>query len=324
MMPPRLRITFLKSRMQVRGAGMLGLALVTVMVVVAVLAPWLAPHDPLAQSLDHRLLPPGTMGHLLGTDDLGRDLLSRLIYGARTPILVGASAVVLGAGLGGLLGLLSGYFGGWTDRVIMRLADIQLSLPPILLALTVIAVRGPEIGYLIGVLALGVWPTTARVVRSQTLEVREREFVQAAKTVGAPAFHILRHHVVRHTFGPLIAIATLELGQTILVSAALSFLGLGVQPPTPDWGAILSEGREYLYSAWWIATFPGVALVLLVVGVNLVGDWMRDRLDPRLEPISMDAPDTSFLTAAAVTSNTTAQAAEQHNEPFGNHEGAMK
>lgn len=322
MMLLRLRLPILRARVRIPGSGLVGLLFVVATIAVALLAPWLAPHDPLAQSLDHRLLPPGTTGHLLGTDDLGRDLLSRLVYGTRTPILVGATAVLLGAGIGGLLGLVSGYFGGWTDRVVMRLADIQLSLPAILLALTVIAVRGPQIGYLIGVLALGIWPTTARVVRAQTLEVREREFVQAAKTVGASAVLILRLHVVRHTLGPLIVIATLELGQTILVAAALSFLGLGVQPPTPDWGAILAEGREYLSTAWWITTFPGVALVLLVVGVNLVGDWLRDRLDPSLEPVSMRA--AVDAAAPSVSGLSTPEHALHSGPRPDNHEGALR
>jgi peptide/nickel transport system permease protein len=276
-----------RRRIHLPIAGLVGLGLVSLTVLVAGFAPLLAPHDPLAQNLSGRLLPPGSQGHLLGTDGLGRDLLSRIIYGARPPILVGASAVFIGAGLGGLLGMVSGYFGGWWDRLIMRLADIQLSLPAILLALTVIAVRGPQLNYLVGVLALALWPSTARVVRAQTLEVREREFVQAARTVGASSAYIIRKHVVRHVLGPLIVIATGELGLTILLAAALSFLGLGVQPPTPDWGGTLAEGREYMETAWWIGTFPGIALVLLVGGVNLVGDWLRDRLDPNIEHILM-------------------------------------
>lgn len=320
----RARLPLLRTLARIPGAGLLGLSLVTATIAIAVFAPWLAPHDPLVQNLDRRLLPPGVEGHLLGTDALGRDLLARLIYGTRTPIIVGASAVLIGAGVGGVLGLASGYFGGWVDRIIMRLADIQLSLPAILLALTVIAVRGPQIGYLIAVLALSIWPATARVVRAQTLEVRQREFVQASKTVGASAFFIVRQHVLRHTFGPLIVIATLELGQTILLAAALSFLGLGVQPPTPDWGAILAEGREYLYSAWWIATFPGIALVLLVVGVNLVGDWLRDRLDPNIEQVSMDASGISVLPPAGplgAPSDGSAPPSTKQSRP-NPHEGA--
>ena len=308
----RDRIPFLRNRIRIPGAGLLGLVLVFATATVALSAPWLAPHNPLTQDLAARLRPPGAGGHLLGTDDLGRDLLSRLIYGARTPILVGASAVILGAGIGGFLGMVSGFFGGWADRVIMRLADIQLSLPSILLALTVIAVRGPEIGFLIGVLALGVWPPTARVVRSQTLEVRQREFVEAATTAGASPLFIIRHHLIRHIFGPLVVIATLELGQTVLLAAALSFLGLGVQPPTPDWGATLAEGRDYLYTAWWIATFPGVALVLLVVGVNLVGDWLRDRLDPQVERVSMGEAFGSDPTIEARSTTTEPAAPTEH------------
>ena len=282
--------TFISRRRRVRipAAGFIGVALVSLIVLIAIFAPFLAPDDPLKQDLTGRLLPPGSPGHPLGTDGLGRDLLSRLIYGARTPVLIGVTAVIIGAVVGGLLGMISGYFGGWRDRLIMRLADIQLSLPVILLALTVIAVRGPQLNDLIVILALALWPSTARVVRSQTLEVRQREFVQAAITGGASPTFIIRQHVLRHIAGPLIVIATLELGQTILLAAALSFLGLGVPPPTPDWGAILSEGRDYLRTAWWIATFPGIALVLLVVGVNLIGDWLRDHLDPNVERISMD------------------------------------
>lgn len=271
-------LSFIRS---LGSTGVLGMALVLLVVVMAVFAPILAPHDPAEQDLLQRLVPPGTDGYLLGSDNLGRDMLSRIIYGARTPLIIATSAVFLGAVLGGVLGAAAGFFRGWTDRIVMRLADIQLSMPAVLIALTVVAVIGSQLQWLIVVLALSVWPTTARVVRSEALSVREREFVQASRTIGTGPGRILRTRVAHHILGPLTVIATLELGQTILLAAALSFLGLGVQPPTPDWGLMMSEGRDYLQTAWWITTFPGIALMILVVGCNLIGDALRDHFDPK-------------------------------------------
>lgn len=268
--------------------GTLGLSLLILVTVGSVLAPVLSPHDPLAQDLANRLHSPTwrwlSLGdHPLGTDPLGRDVLSRILYGGRISVMIAAVAVVIGTVVGGTLGLLAGYIGGSTDRVIMRLTDIQLSLPPIILALALIAVHGASLPALILVLALSAWPPVARVFRGEALSHRDREYVLATRTIGARPGYVLLHHVLPNTAGPGIVIATLELGRTVLLAAALSFLGLGVQPPTPDWGAMLSGGRDYLTTAWWICTFPGIALIVLVTGVNLMGDWLRDRLDPHVE-----------------------------------------
>jgi len=256
-------------------------------ILVAVFAPVLAPHDPYAQHLELRAGAPtlswSTAGaYPLGNDQLGRDILSRLIYGSRISLLVGAVAVVLGGAAGVALGLAAGYFGGWPDRLIMRAADIQLAFPFILLAMAIIAVAGPGLVKLVAVLALSGWVTYARVVRSEVLSVREREFVQAARAMGVHDGRIVARHILPNVAAPIIVVATLELARVVILEAALSFLGLGVQPPAPSWGRMLADGRDFLATAWWISTFPGLAIMALVLGVNLVGDWLRDMLDPRI------------------------------------------
>ena len=268
-------------------AGTVGWALAGLIVLLAVLAPILSPHDPLLQDLERRAAAPtiswSRLGaHPLGNDQLGRDLLSRVIYGSRVSLGVGIAAVVLGGTIGVALGVMSGYFGGWPDRLIMRIADIQLAFPFILLAMTIIAVAGPGLGKLIAVLALSGWVTYARVIRSEVLSVREREFIQAARAVGLRDGRIMLRYVLPNVAAPIIVVATLELARVVILEAALSFLGLGVQPPTPSWGRMLADGRDFLATAWWISTFPGLAIMALVLGVNLVGDWLRDVLDPRI------------------------------------------
>ena len=253
--------------------------------VSAVAAPILAPHDPVQQDLLRRLLPPGTArdgaAYLLGTDSLGRDVLSRIIYGARVSLTVAIVAVGI-AGLTGVsAGVLSAYYGGVVDAGLMRLADVILSVPFLLLAIATVAVLGPNFLDLIFVLGLTRWPRYARVTYAQARALREREFVQAEVAVGAGDGRILFRHILPNVLSPVIVIATLEVGLVIIFEAALSFLGLGVQPPVPSWGAMLSEGRDYLANAWWLATFPGLAIMLTVLAANLLGDAARDALDPR-------------------------------------------
>jgi peptide/nickel transport system permease protein len=254
-------------------------------VIAALLAPWLAPLDPARQSLLARLRPPGTtiggVAYWLGTDELGRDLLSRIIYGARASLAVALLSVAVSGAAGTVLGVLAGYFRGWTEIGIMRAVDIMLSIPAILLAIITVAVLGPSFLNLIIVLGFTRWPRYTRVAYAQTLSVSTQPYITAARLAGARPPRILRRHVLPNILAPLIVVATLEFGLMVLFEAGLSFLGLGIQPPTPSWGSIMSVGRNYVGTAWWIATFPGVCLFLLVLSVNLVGDYLRDRFDPR-------------------------------------------
>mgnify|MGYP003288429624 CR=1 FL=1 len=257
------------------------------LVVTAVFAPYVAPHNPTRERLIDRLLPPtwaedGDWQYILGTDHLGRDLLSRIIYGSRVSLVVGFAAVIIGGVLGTTLGVVAGFFGGFSDEIIMALADMQLAFPTILLAIAVIAVLGPSFSNLVLVIGISGWVTYARVARGQVLSLREKEFVEAIRAQGGSRLRIIWHHILPNVLAPLIVVATLDLARTIILESTLSFLALGIQPPTPSWGGMLSDGREYLLSAWWIATFPGVALMLTAVSFNRLGDWLRDRADPRL------------------------------------------
>lgn len=260
------------------------LGVVALMITIAILAPVLAPHPPNQQNLLARLQPPGAviMGtkYLLGTDQLGRDLLSRIMYGARVSLLVATLSVLVSLSLGSFLGMTAGYFGGVVDTLIMRLVDIVLSIPALLLAIITVAVLGPGLQNLILILGFTRWPRYARVAYGQTLSVRKRPFVEASQALGAPNRRVLFRHIAPNIAGPLLVVATLEFGLMVLFEAGLSFLGLGVQPPTASWGAILNVGRAYVGSAWWIATFPGISLFLLVFAVNLIGDAASERLDP--------------------------------------------
>ncbi len=266
---------------------MAGFAFVLLLGAVALAAPWLAPHDPTRQSLRDRLAPPTLeapdgRARLLGTDHLGRDVLSRVIYGARVSLVVGLSAVVAGGALGATLGIAAGFRGGFADSVIMTLADAQLAFPFILLAIGIIAVLGPSFPTLIVVIGLSGWVSYARILRSQVLVLRSREFVDAIHALGGSVARVIARHILPNVLSSLVVIATLELARAIVLEATLSFLGLGIQPPTPSWGGMIHEGREYLDTAWWISTFPGVVLMLASLVVSRTGDWLRDLLDPTL------------------------------------------
>jgi peptide/nickel transport system permease protein len=263
-----------------------GIAIVAVVLACALVSPLLAPFDPEFQHLSARLAPPFAhvdgVFHLLGTDQLGRDILSRLIYGARVSILVGVSASLLAGTVGVLLGLASGYFGGWLDDLIMRLCDVQLALPFVLVGIAVVAVIGSNLFVIVLILSGAQWVTYARVVRSSVLSVKEQDYVLAARTLGFGSARIVFRYILPNVLAPVIVIATFAVAQTIIAEAALSFLGLSVPPSIPSWGGMMAEGRTYLVVAWWLATLPGVAISLTVIGVNLFGDWLRDYLDPKL------------------------------------------
>ena len=275
-------------RLARRRTALFGLVVVAVVFGAAFGAPWLTAWDPTEQDITNRLKPPGSPDpsgrlHLLGTDHLGRDLLARVIFGARPALMVGFAAVAISGILGMVVGLLSGYFGGRTDDVFMRLADIQLAFPFILLAIAVIGVLGPSLPVIIVVIGVSSWVVYARVVRGSVLSLREREFVQAAQALGSGDGRILLHHILPNALTPWLVVATLDMARVIVLESALSFLGLGVQPPTPTWGGMLADGRVYISTAWWLATFPGLAILMTVLGINLFGDGLRDTLDPRLK-----------------------------------------
>lgn len=262
-----------------------GVILVAV-VVAAIFAPQLAPHDEAFFNLSSSLKPPvwmagGSADYLLGTDNLGHDIFSRIIYGARVSLLVGFLAVGLAGSFGTLLGLVAGYFGGWTDAVIMRVVDIQMSVPSILLALILSAVIGPGLTTVIVVIMVVYWTYYARLVRGEVLSVKSRDFVSLARIAGCGSGRILLRHILPNIANSVIVLATVQLGTVIIFEATLSFLGLGVQPPTPAWGSMLADGRTYIGTAWWLSVFPGLAIMLTVLAMNLFGDWLRDHWDPK-------------------------------------------
>ncbi len=264
-------------------------AVLLTLVTLAIIGPDIAPKDPNRQNILARLQPPmvadasGSVEFVLGTDGLGRDLLSRLIYGARISLLVGLTAVLIGGTLGTTLGMVAGYFGGRVDDVIMRLADIQLAFPFILLAIMFLVVLGQGVWNLILILGIGQWVTYARIARGQTISQREKEFVEAARALGASTASILLRAILPNILAPLIVIASFNIASVILAEAALSFLGLGVPPTVPTWGGMLAESRDQIIAGrWWLSVFPGVAIMLVVLSFNILGDWLRDLLDPRL------------------------------------------
>ena len=266
-------------------AAAIGLLLI---VTSAVLAPWISPHDPLAVNIRHRLAPPAWMDggapqHLLGTDQVGRDLLARIIYGGRVSLVVGAGSVVIAATIGVLLGLGAGYFGGRADWSIMTGVNVMLTFPFVLLALAVIAVLGPSLTNMILVLGVAGWPIYARVIRAETMAIREREFVLAGRALGMSHLRIVFRQIAPNLVSVIVVIATLQVAQVIIFESFLSFLGLGIQPPTPAWGNMLGEGRVYMLNSWWIATFPGLAIFLTTLVINLMGNALRDWLDPHLK-----------------------------------------
>ena len=285
---PREWLVFLR-RLTARRTALFGLVVVLGVVLTALAAPLIAPFDPVEQDLgDLRLKAPGFRDaagrvHPLGTDHLGRDLLARVIYGARPALLVGFAAVAISGLIGLAAGLVAGYFGGRLDDILMRLADIQLAFPFILLAIAVIGVLGPSLTTIIVVIGVSSWVVYARIVRSVVLTLREREFVQAALALGVSDARVVVRHILPNALTPWLVVATLDMARVIVIESALSFLGLGVQPPTPTWGGMLADGRVYISTAWWLATFPGLAILVTVLGINLFGDGLRDTLDPRLK-----------------------------------------
>jgi peptide/nickel transport system permease protein len=256
-------------------------------IVAAVFAPWLSPHDPNLQSLRLRLRPPiwlpgGDPAHLLGTDPLGRDILSRIIFGARISMLVGVSTVLIQALIGVTAGIISGYYRGAVDNVIMRVADVQQAIPFLVLVVAVAAVVGPSMLNTIVILGIIGWVTYGRIVRGQVLTLVQQEYVTAAKALGGRDLRIMRKHVLPNLVAPITVVATLTVSTMILVEASLSFLGLGVPPPAATWGGMVADGRNYLVTAWWVSVLPGIAIFMTVLAINLVGDWLRETLDPAL------------------------------------------
>ena len=267
--------------------GTLALFLVGFIGAVALIGPSVAPSDPTAQQISQRLRPPlwdenGSSAYLLGTDQLGRDLLSRLLYGARISLMVSLAAAAGSAVLGVLLGVLAGFYRGWIDDVVMRLVEIQLAFPYLLLAITIMAVLAPSMRNVILVLAISGWVVHARLVRGITLSLAQKEFVISARALGCSDRRLIMRHILPNLVPVITIVLTLQVAQFVIAESALSFLGLGLRPPTPSWGSIMNEGRQYLELAWWIETFPGLAIMVATTGIGLLGDWLRDILDPQL------------------------------------------
>ncbi|PJF09459.1 D-ala-D-ala transporter subunit [Pseudorhodobacter sp. MZDSW-24AT] len=268
-------------RMRRNPLAMVGLVIILALLFMAAFAPWVATHDPLAQNLSQRLLPPGTPGHWLGTDDFGRDIWSRIVYGSRITLYIVTLVAVTAPVLGLLIGTVAGYFGGWVDQVLMRITDIFLAFPRLILALALVAVLGPGIENAVLAIALTAWPPYARVARAETLTVRTSDYIAAVRLQGAGAGRIIWGHVMPMCLPSVIIRVTLDMAGVILIAAGLGFLGLGVQPPTPEWGLMISSGRKFLFEQWWVATMPGLAIFIVSLGFNLLGDGLRDVLDPR-------------------------------------------
>jgi peptide/nickel transport system permease protein len=258
-----------------------GSFLVSALIVSALTAQWIAPYDPIQQSLGERLLPP-SLHHLMGTDQFGRDVFSRMIYGSRISLAVGLVAVSIYVLIGTTIGSLAGFYGGWLDGLLMRLTDIFLCIPTFMLILMVIAFVGPSIFNVMVVIGLTYWTDVARLVRGEVLALKEREFILAARLIGMSDTRLIIKHLLPNALGPVFVASTLGVGSAILIESGLSYLGLGVQPPTASWGNMLMEGKEHLTDAWWLVTFPGLAVFLTVMGYNLLGEGLRDLLDPRL------------------------------------------
>ena len=261
-------------------AMVFGLVILAAMVLAALFAPWLAPFDPNAQNVQQRLLPPGA-AHWLGTDQLGRDLLSRVIYGTRPTLLIVSLVALLSAPLGLLLGMCAGYFGGWSDTLLMRVTDIFMAFPRLVLALALVAVLGPGIVNAVIAIAITAWPAYARIARTETRTVRGSDFIQAARVQGLRPARILFGHLLPICLPSTVVRVTLDMAGIILTAAGLGFLGLGAQPPMSEWGAMISTGRQYIFDQWWVAAVPGVAILLGSLAFNLVGDGLRDVLDPK-------------------------------------------
>lgn len=258
-----------------------GFAIILAMVLMALSAPLLAPYNPIQISLADRLAPPSA-AHWFGTDEIGRDILSRVMYGARISLWIGIVVVAIAGGLGAIIGAVAGYLGRSVDNVIMRVMDVILSFPPLVLAMALAAALGPSLNNAVLAVAFVMIPKFARMVRGEALAVKEKQFIAAARASGAGSFWIVWHHILPNCFSSVIVLGTLILGETILIAASLSFIGLGAQPPVPEWGAMISVGRKFLMDQWWYATFPGLFILVTVIGFNIFGDALRDVLDPRI------------------------------------------
>src|SRR3989441_13013039 len=287
-------VTAERARRRLRGSAVLvrlrrsrgpavGGMMLTVLALAAIAAPLLTPYDPLAMHPADRLRPPG-LHHPFGTDVFGRDLFTRVLYGSRISLQTGVISISLAMALGVPLGLTSGFYGGGIDRLLMRIVDLMLTFPGILLALVIIAILGPNLLNAMVAVGISASPTYARVVRATVLSAKEQVYVEAARATGCTNGRIMLRHVLPNAVAPVIVLGTLGIAGAIIAAAALSYLGLGAQPPTPEWGALLSEGRNYLRVAWWMTTFPGLAIMTAVLSINLLGDGLRDALDPRLRP----------------------------------------
>jgi peptide/nickel transport system permease protein len=269
--------------------SVVGLAIILVLVLTAILAPLIAPYDPTLGSLGDRLTPPswqegGSSAHLLGTDKLGRDTLSRLIYGARTSLTVAVIAIVVAGSMGSLLGIAAGYLGGWVDIIIMRAVDLAFAFPTILLAMVLAVIFEASFSNIILVISLVLWAEYARMARGETLKVKEMDFVALAQVAGVSKLKIMLRHILPNVASSLIVLATLQVGIVIIMESSLSFLGVGIPPPTPDWGSMIAEGRSYIVSAWWLSVVPGVAIVVTVLSFNLLGDTLTELLNPARQP----------------------------------------
>ncbi len=261
--------------------AIVGLAIIILFALLALLAPLVSPYDPLTQNISHSLAAPGAV-HWFGADKLGRDILSRIMYGARISLLSGVSVILVAGFFGSIVGLIAGYTRGWVDEVLMRGTDIFFAFPSLILAMAIAGALGPSLQNALIAVAVVTWPVYARLVRGQVLSLREREFVQAARSVGATDSLIIRRHLLPNTLSPLLVQASFDMGGIILAVAGLSFIGFGAQPPIPEWGVMISEGRNYITTHWWLTFFPAIAMLFAVAGFNLVGDGLRDVLDPRL------------------------------------------
>ena len=275
-----------KVREALRGAPLIPLSIIVVFILSAALADLITFHDAYKVSLPNRLIPPfwqdgGSLSHPLGTDPLGRDILTRVIYGARVSIIISALALAVGGGFGTMIGLTAGFYGGKIDTLLMRLADITLAFPLILFAILLVMVLGPSMMNVIVAITLVLWARYARVIRGDVLALMQRDFIARARVSGASDLRIMFRHLLPNVMPTLIVLLTLQVGWVIIVEASLSFLGAGIPPPTPAWGSMLADGREYVSTAWWVTTAPGVAIMLVVLAFNLCGDWLRERLDPK-------------------------------------------
>ncbi|WP_339302590.1 ABC transporter permease [Paenibacillus sp. FSL R5-0519] len=281
-------LRYIWQQLIISKTGMFGAVLVLLVVLIAIGAPLLTSHDPAAVNPLNRLKPPawlegGTAEYWLGTDNLGRDMWSRIVYGARVSLIVGMGAVIVSGIIGAILGLVSGFYGKWLDAVIMRVGDAFMAIPTILFMLVVMAIVGPGITTLIFVIGVTNWVPFTRVVRSEVLSIKERDFVHAARSIGAKNGRLIVKHILPNILSSFIVICGMNVGTTIIMEASLSFLGLGIKPPDVSWGGMLSDGRQYVATSWWVATFPGLAITFTVLGVIFLGDWLRDVLDPRTE-----------------------------------------